>query len=71
MYRMSKGEVLVMGGAGFIGSHTVIQLIEAGYTPIVADNFSNSSPICLDRLYKITGELLLVSRMKILPPWRT
>ena len=55
MYRMSKGEVLVMGGAGFIGSHTVIQLIEAGYTPIVADNFSNSSPICLDRLYKITG----------------
>ncbi|XP_063693795.1 UDP-glucose 4-epimerase-like isoform X3 [Bolinopsis microptera] len=52
---MSK-EVLVTGGAGFIGSHTVIQLTQAGYTPIIVDNFSNSSPVCLTRLEEITGQ---------------
>ena len=52
---MSK-EVLVTGGAGFIGSHTVIQLTQAGYTPIIVDNFSNSSPVCLTRLEEITGD---------------
>ena len=54
-YRMVGVEVLVTGGAGFIGSHTVIQLVDAGYTPVILDNFSNSSPICIDRLSKITG----------------
>jgi UDP-glucose 4-epimerase len=38
-----KIEVLVPGGVGFIGSHCVIELINAGYEPIVVDNLSNSS----------------------------
>ena len=47
--------ILVTGGAGYIGSHTLIELIEAGYTPVVVDNLSNSSPEALKRVEKITG----------------
>ena len=47
--------ILVTGGAGYIGSHTLIELIEAGYTPVVVDNLSNSSPQALKRVEKITG----------------
>ena len=36
--------VLVTGGAGYIGSHTCVELIETGHTPIVIDNLSNSNP---------------------------
>lgn len=39
--RMAE-KVLVTGGAGYIGSHCVVELIEAGYTPVVVDNFSNA-----------------------------
>lgn len=35
-------KVLVTGGAGYIGSHTVLELLEAGYSPVVIDNFHNS-----------------------------
>jgi len=49
-------KILVTGGAGYIGSHTCIELLEAGYTPIVLDNLSNSSTIALDRVETITGE---------------
>lgn len=48
--------VLVTGGAGYIGSHTVVELIAAGYSPVIADNFSNSKPSVLGRLQKITGQ---------------
>lgn len=41
---MSKGAVLVTGAAGFIGSHTVLELLEAGYEVVALDNFSNSIP---------------------------
>jgi len=47
--------VLVTGGAGYIGSHTCVELIEAGHTPIVIDNLSNSNPESLNRVAKITG----------------
>ncbi|MGB0835712.1 MAG: UDP-glucose 4-epimerase GalE [Psychrobium sp.] len=47
--------VLVTGGLGFIGSHTVIALHEAGYTPVIIDNLSNSSEAVLTQLSKITG----------------
>lgn len=47
--------VLVAGGAGYIGSHTVVALLEAGHEPIIADDFSNSSPAVLPRLKEITG----------------
>ena len=47
--------ILVTGGAGYIGSHTCIELLAAGYTPIVLDNLCNSSTISLDRVKQITG----------------
>ena len=47
--------ILVTGGLGYIGSHTVIQLIEAGYTPIIVDNLINSSASVLNSIEKITG----------------
>lgn len=47
--------ILVTGGAGYIGSHTLIALVEAGYQPVVADNFDNSSPKVLDRVEALTG----------------
>ncbi|MGY8810614.1 MAG: UDP-glucose 4-epimerase GalE [Pseudomonadales bacterium] len=48
--------ILVTGGAGYIGSHTCVKLIEAGYTPVILDNFSNSSPEAINRVEKITGQ---------------
>lgn len=48
-------KILVTGGTGFIGSHTVVELIEAGHEPIIVDNLSNSSPKVLDDIKTITG----------------
>ena len=48
-------EILVTGGTGYIGSHKVVELINAGYTPIIIDNLVNSSLSVLDRLEQITG----------------
>ena len=47
--------ILITGGAGYIGSHTVVELIEQGFTPIIVDNFLNSSSKVLDRIETITG----------------
>lgn len=47
--------ILVTGGAGYIGSHTVVELIEKGYDPIIVDNLSNSKIEVLDRIATITG----------------
>ena len=47
--------ILVTGGAGFIGSHTVVSLIEAGFHPVIVDDFSNSEPSVLAGLKKILG----------------
>jgi len=47
--------VLVTGGAGYIGSITCVRLIEAGWQPLILDNFSNSHPAVLDRIAAITG----------------
>ena len=49
-------KVLVTGGAGYIGSHTCVELIESGYTPIVVDNLCNSSAKSLQRVEEITGQ---------------
>lgn len=48
-------KILVTGGTGYIGSHTVIQLQEAGYDVIIVDNFSNSKPEVLNRIEKLSG----------------
>lgn len=48
-------KILVTGGAGYIGSHTVVELIENGYDVVVVDNFSNSKPDVLEKLKEITG----------------
>ena len=47
--------ILVTGGAGYIGSHTLIELYAAGHTAVVVDNLSNSNPISLERVAKIIG----------------
>ena len=52
--------VLVTGGLGYIGSHTVIELIEEGFEPIVIDNLSNSKLEVKDKIEKITGKKLKV-----------
>jgi len=49
-------QILVCGGAGYIGSHTCVELLEADYDVIVVDNLCNSSPIALDRVKQITGK---------------
>ena len=48
--------ILVTGGAGFIGSHTCVELLNAGYEVIVVDNLCNSSQESLRRVEKITGK---------------
>src|SRR5690606_1184983 len=48
-------KILVTGGTGFIGSHTVVELAEAGYTPIIVDNLVNSSRKILGQIEKILG----------------
>lgn len=47
--------ILVTGGAGYIGSHTIIELYKAGHTAVVVDNLSNSNPESLRRVARITG----------------
>jgi len=47
--------VLVTGGAGYIGSHTLVVLQQAGYSVLVLDNLSNSNPVVLARVQQITG----------------
>ena len=48
--------ILITGGAGYIGSHTAVEFLNAGYEVIIADNYVNSSPKVLDRIRTITGK---------------
>ena len=48
-------QLLITGGAGFIGSHTVLVLLEAGHELLAFDDYSNSSPIALERVCDVVG----------------
>ena len=48
--------ILVTGGAGYIGSHTVVEMLEAGLDPVIADNLCNSKITAIDRVEQITGK---------------
>ena len=48
--------ILVTGGAGYIGSHTCVELLEAGYEVVVVDNLYNASPKAIERVEEITGK---------------
>ncbi|MGN0384343.1 MAG: UDP-glucose 4-epimerase GalE [Lachnospiraceae bacterium] len=58
--------ILVTGGAGYIGSHTVVELINAGYEVVVVDNLSNSSEKSLERVKEITGKEITFYKADIL-----
>ena len=58
--------ILVTGGAGFIGSHTVVELQNAGYDVVVVDNLSNASVKSLQRVEKITGKPVTFYKADIL-----
>jgi UDP-glucose 4-epimerase len=58
-------KVLVTGGLGFIGSHTVVELQNVGFEPIIIDNLSNSSIEVLDRITNITGKKPLFEQMDL------
>ncbi len=58
--------ILVTGGAGYIGSHTCIELLNAGYDVVVLDNLSNSSEKSLDRVAQITGKQVPFYKVDIL-----
>ncbi|HEY0886207.1 MAG TPA: GDP-mannose 4,6-dehydratase, partial [Ramlibacter sp.] len=59
-------KILLTGGAGYIGSHTFVALVEAGFTPVILDNFANSHPRVLERLQTITGAPVLCERGDVL-----
>lgn len=60
--------ILLTGGAGYIGSHTCIALSEAGYMPVILDNFSNSNPAVLKRLSRILGKQPICERGDVCDP---
>lgn len=55
-----KQTVLVTGGAGYIGSHTVLELLAAGFEIVIIDNFSNSKPEVIHRIQTISGKKVIV-----------
>lgn len=52
-------KILVTGGAGYIGSHTVVELIKAGFKPVIIDNYSNSKPEVISNLEELCGESII------------
>ncbi len=49
-------KILITGGAGYIGSHTAVELLQAGYDIVIVDDFSNSKPKAIESIKKITGK---------------
>ena len=57
--------ILVTGGAGFIGSHTCVELLNAGYDVVIVDNLYNASEKAVDRVKEITGNDLIFYQVDI------
>jgi UDP-glucose 4-epimerase len=53
-------KILITGGTGYIGSHTTVELLRAGYEVVICDNLSNSHADVVDRIEKITGKKLFL-----------
>lgn len=58
-------KILLTGGAGYIGSHTAVELLQAGYDVVIADNFVNSSEKVIDRIQAITGKKPALYRIDV------
>ena len=58
--------LLVTGGAGFIGSHTCVVLLEAGHSLLVLDDFSNSSPVAVERVAELAGALVSGDQLQLI-----
>lgn len=58
-------KVLLTGGAGYIGSHTCVELLDNGYDVVIADNFDNSSEKVIDRIKQITGKEVVVYNIDV------
>jgi len=58
-------KIVVTGGAGFIGSHTVVELLQSNYEVVVVDNLSNSSSVALERVKEITGRSAIFEKIDI------
>lgn len=63
--------ILVAGGAGYIGSHICVELLEAGHEVVVIDDFSNSRPEVLDYIKEITGKSVKFYEFNILDEKKT
>ena len=57
--------VLLTGGAGFIGSHTAVELLQSGYDVVIADDLSNCTPDVTDRIGRITGRAPAFHRVDV------
>ena len=60
--------ILVCGGAGYIGSHTCVELMQAGYEIVVADNLSNAHPSVISRVETITGNAVTFGKRELCDP---
>src|SRR5699024_4631149 len=58
--------ILVTGGAGYIGSHTVVELLTKDYEVVIVDDFSNADPAVLDRIEELTGKSFTFYELNIL-----
>ena len=63
---LSEKTILVTGGAGYIGSHTCVELLQAGMNVVVVDNLANSKKESLNRVQKIAGKILIFHEVDLL-----